>query len=563
MLMKLTRRTRPLVREDAGFTMIFAIMVLLISGLLVVGAFTAVDQDIHLTNTNTAEDKAYDAALAGLQVYLSNLNTNSNYWNECPHTPESGSEKTPVKVPGTTDETYTYETVGSSRAVGEKCVSSEPASVIESASVTANGTFRVKAVGEAPTGESATGKTNFAKRTVVATFSHPGFLNYVFFSNFEVEDPSTTGANQEHCENYYEERKTKGYLTECPAIPWVPEDEVNGPFHTNDAAAICAEGTKEPSFGSIKSDLVEFRQKTYAWTIQGTCKDKPLIKGKEVTGGVAKLTPPESSEELLKAAEDKFVGRTVIELEGNKMRVVNAAHPESEVIPFPPGGVVYVENKNTAKCPKYSPFTNNEDYENDAECGDVYVKGKYNESLTIGAADNVIIVGNLYEETTNDESREPTGAGVLGLIATEFVRVFHPVKCTINCKNERFANQVTGTCNATNEVKGEGPPANFGFSYYGTTSGWGSLKNPIIDAAILSTAHSWIVDNFFCGAELEKLNVWGAIAEDWRGRVTSTLTNTNGYVKNYNYDRRMATSQPPSFLSPTVTGGWKIGRETE
>ena len=80
----------------------------------------------------------------------------------------------------------------------------------------------------------------------------------------------------------------------------------------------------------------------------------------------------------------------------------------------------------------------------------------------------------------------------------------------------------------------------------------------------MSTKNSWIVDNFSCGASLGELIVWGAIAQDWRGRVTLGFGGNGGYPhKNYNYDERMASEQPPSFLSPTTTSGWKIQRETE
>jgi hypothetical protein len=112
----------------------------------------------------------------------------------------------------------------------------------------------------------------------------------------------------------------------------------------------------------------------------------------------------------------------------------------------------------------------------------------------------------------------------LGLIATYFVRVDHP--CT--------------------QAGGE-------------QSGY--LSNPWIYAAILSTAHSFIVDNYGCGSEarLGKLNVYGAIAQKFRGPVG--LVGQSGYHKEYIYDERLATDEPPFFLSP-LKAGWKIVRET-
>jgi hypothetical protein len=39
------------------------------------------------------------------------------------------------------------------------------------------------------------------------------------------------------------------------------------------------------------------------------------------------------------------------------------------------------------------------------------------------------------------------------------------------------------------------------------------------------------------------------------------LKNSGGYFKDYNYDERLATSQPPYFLAP-LKAGWKIIRQT-
>jgi hypothetical protein len=89
--------------------------------------------------------------------------------------------------------------------------------------------------------------------------------------------------------------------------------------------------------------------------------------------------------------------------------------------------------------------------------------------------------------------------------------------------------------------------------------GWGSLTNLEVDAAILSTHHSFIVDNFECGAGLGELKVWGSIAQFWRGPVG--LIGGAGYLKDYNYDERLATNTPPQFLSPSTTS-WKGGRVT-
>jgi hypothetical protein len=52
--------------------------------------------------------------------------------------------------------------------------------------------------------------------------------------------------------------------------------------------------------------------------------------------------------------------------------------------------------------------------------------------------------------------------------------------------------------------------------------------------------------------------VKGAIAQKYRGAVGTT--GNTGYVKNYEYDDRFRTTEPPQFTAP-VESDWVIGRE--
>lgn len=533
-------------QDESGYTLVFAIVVMFVSSLLVTAALASTSGDISLTRTYTSQQKAYFAAQAGIQVYEYHLSVEPNYWLSCPKT--SSAET----VAGTTDETYEYETMPSTKY--KTCKANEQVTIIESAA-SANGTFRIKSIGE----------SGGIKRSIVATLDHPGFLNYVFLSNYEVEDPATLPEEPTECAHYLKERESLKVTGKCPDVPFVPGDELNGPFHTNDAAAVCSgggEGGSAPSFGRTSKDSIEMNGGHYKYTFDPFCGNEPTMKGTLTEKG-ATLTPPETDVELLEQAGYKFKGRTVVELNKNKLKVWDNEHPEGEEKEFPSNGVIYVENEGS--CPiKYSPFSADEDYKNDDQCGDVYVKGEYTASLTIGSAEDIIAVGNILTE--HESSGEPTGAATLGLIAQNFVRVFHPVKCNrAPCSNERDSNEPGGKCTYENQKKGEGPPEEWGWSGFEKGSGWGSQENIKIDAAILSTSHSFIVDNFLCGSNLGTLTVWGAIAQNFRGRVccASTIKPGTGYAKDYNYDERLKTIQPPSFLTPTSTSGWTIERETE
>jgi hypothetical protein len=120
-------------------------------------------------------------------------------------------------------------------------------------------------------------------------------------------------------------------------------------------------------------------------------------------------------------------------------------------------------------------------------------------------------------------------------VANEFVRVMHGIN----------GSDSSSGCSTTNNASQ-------------------TLTNPTIDAAILALNHSFIVDNYNCGASPGTLTVHGAIAQYFRGPVGvagSNGTAQDGYVKNYNYDDRLANILPP-YLFDISNSGWHISRET-
>ena len=94
---------------------------------------------------------------------------------------------------------------------------------------------------------------------------------------------------------------------------------------------------------------------------------------------------------------------------------------------------------------------------------------------------------------------------MLGLIANNFVRIYHP--CT----------------------------------YSSNTNGAGSVENLSIDAAILAINHSFIVDNYDCGASLGTLNVNGAISQKYRGPV--------GTTRRHRLPEELQLRRPPALRS--------------
>jgi len=524
--MRVTQRLKTLIGDrrpqwaaDDGVTLIIAVLMLLVTGLLVVAAFTATNDDTQLSHADLTQKQAYYAALAGAQEYEYELEANPDYWESCPH--PSGA------VTGETAESYEVTTLAahSDTETSKTCNTANPfTSIIESTGALTN-TFRIKSVG----------KAGSSKRTLIATFQVAGFLNYIYFTQYEVADPASYSGGEAGCENYAPEREAlmkKKLLKECSEIEFGPEDSVNGPMKTDDEALVC-NGAEFGRAGHSPYDLVEI---DLGVVNQGNCTGKgasaPVYNTEsgQPTLHEPELVAPESDGSLKAYVESKneFAGLTYLELEGGSGEIKVTNGTTTQKIPWPTNGLIYVQSSGSCG---YSGYTQTATDTSatlaaEAQCGSVYVKGTSSatKSLTIGAEEDVIINGSIVPSGVTPSSSHPVappGTATVGLIATRYVRLYHP--CT-NGKN-----------------------------------GSGSLSNPWIYAAILSTSHSFLVDNYNCGNNLGELNIYGAIAQKFRGIVGEP--GGSGYEKDYIYDERLATDEPPYFLAP-LKAGWKIIRET-
>jgi hypothetical protein len=563
-------------RDESGFTMIMTVIGVTVVALIAAVAVTTVSGSSSQAARTQNGQQAYEAALAGIHEYAYHLHVNSDYWAECMTAVkagepdglnEAGSTVNRRPVPGGGGATYALEIIpatGHSKCVpytpgAPSTLAASSASMLESLG-SDRGTFRIR----------ATGFYGGTESKVMATFKPKSFLDYVYFTQLETSDPVTYGnpeliaaANRQCSKTIFEGRYTtplenaegkylneKGQVTSssssadyCDTISFVGGDNIKGPMHTNDAFVIC----ESPTLGREPGDPIEVSYpKSPGWfstseiphsgsSCSGSNKN---FKGTYEVGAPA-LIPPETNSKLSEAAESKFrfTGEIKICLEGATMKVGRGMSCTKSPLysgPLPGNGIIY--DLNGANCStEYSPFNVAYETATASTCGNIDIEGTYAKPLTIAAANNVLIMNNVLGSSEE---------AMLGLVANNFIRVYHPVElahpetCTGTWNNKVCKPNLEVT-----ECKGNAS---------------GSITNLKIEAALLAINHSFIVDNYNCGAKLGTLNVKGAIAQKYRGAVGTT--GSTGYLKNYEYDERFRTTEPPEFTAPVETD-WVIGRE--
>jgi hypothetical protein len=525
-------------KSEAGFTMISVVLGTTLMVALSLVAVAAVSGDIHLTGNDLNHRRAYEAAKAGINDYVFHLHKETDYWAHCTDVkPEKnavnqqGSTAKRREVPGHTGGKYAIELLpASGQTQYTQCNSENPSTSMLESSGLLKGTFRIRSTGFA--GDS--------KVAIIATFKPATFLDYVYFTQRETSDPVTygypnpspalDGAYSQCGKTTAEGRYLAPIPTTseyCDTISFVEGDSIKGPMHTNDAFAIC----KNPTLGRGPADPVEVSSPPRGWS---STKDVPhsgsTCIGSEqnfkgtFTANAPVITPPPTNSELKSIAGLRFSGQVRICLSGTSMSVgAGKTCTETPLYsgPIPSSGVVYVENDVCSTI--YSPFTAT--YPATSGCGNAYVHGNFSSQLTLATENDIIVDGSLVH----------SGEGVLGLVANNFVRIYHPFS-----SDEVSTETAHGKCNS-----GSNGPT--------------SVSNIQIDAAILAINHSFIVDHYDCGAPLGNLTVNGAISQKYRGAVGTS--GGTGYIKNYNYDDRLRYLEPPSFIEPKESD-WVIGRET-
>jgi hypothetical protein len=521
------RTIRARLASEDGFTLLVALGVLMVTSALLVAAFEASRGDIQLSHRSVVQKEAYYAALAGVQEFEYHLQANPDYWETCP-TIEHGVPQESGKPEHEVYESYQLKPLVASTAPKgtTACSTTNPfGTMIQSSGAEAN-TFRIESIGAAGNKNVA---SSYATRTLVATFHVVGFLNFIYFTQYEDGDPALYGGPPE-CENYYKKRVSLGINGKCTTIEFADSDTVEGPMHTDDATDVCGKayfGRKEHN----PPDVVQINGGIYS----GCGNSEATFytaSGKSTVG--SELLTPEGDTSLgtyVKEGGDEFTGSTHIVLHGETMSVTNSKN-ETKTYEWPTNGLVYVRATEAGCGYDFTDSAENTDnateVKEETNCGNVYVSGTYSKPLTIAAEEDLIINGNIYPTSVEGKlgSTEPGGTNTLGLIAGHYVRIYHPLTNT-NCENAENAK--------------------------------GSLENPWIYAAILSTNHSFAVDNYACGKNLGNLNVYGAIAQRFRGIVG--IVGGSGYIKNYKYDERLAVDEPPYFLNP-LNAGWEVARQT-
>lgn len=526
---------------------------------------------------------ALAAAYAGIDEYQSRLSDDTSYYR-FGNAASSFSVGSTVSAPLTPNPAFDVGPGGGWGTVPGTSSRAQFRYEVDNSKYATSGRIRLR----------ATGKVGQATRTVLADLKQQGFIDFLYFTDYEVQDPSVAGTSNSTCFSDPLTKTTLKYSwsgrptgSTCNEISFGPLDVTDGPVHTNDTLRACGARFKSTvTTARATSPFYLNRDSNYSTCAAAVFE---LSGYPSFSGGVIGM--PATNSQLKKETRTDlpadvprpgclYTGPTQFTFFANgtvnikspfskKTRIGNAAAtagstpaecgaiadlsaPAGATIAIPENNVLYVQNVPAvtndvnywASGTNPSGFTCITSPESAGKrgwtlgsgaaksgypvntgttstteiapsgttygcrSGDVFVKGSFNGAATLAAENYVFVVGDIDYVDENED--------ILGLVGNNAIWVWNPLNSS---GNNILADHRT------------------------------------IEAAVLSVAHTFQVQNYNDGGSQGTLTVMGAIAQKFRGVVATTSGGSiaTGYAKNYVYDERFKFKAPPKFLNPITT----------
>jgi hypothetical protein len=501
-------------RSDSGQAMIIVLaMVTVLMTLPAVLLATNVGQ-FGLTNQNLYWNGAYVAAEAGLNDYIQHLDANESFagWSRG----TSPCTANPDPFSGTSSHT-------DDPFCGWVQLSTSPPEWYEYALPSTYGSI----------GLTVSGKSGVGSAAVVRTFSYkivPGssFLDDIYWTNYEYTDYDIQNGQCKLAGGDYYYPAGTNPDNNC-RIVFQTTDVVDGPAFSNDT--FCIEGP------------AHFEGPVYSagWTrgepATGSASPCTAGNGDFIPGSPANAKAEPLPGTAADAAAAQQVGCYISGANGKPANVsltlsaYPSASPTTTAIKWTsPNGTVQDSASNTNACGTSGSTV----YANAMQSALFYVNG----DVTIAA--NSTEAGFLTIVAGDD-----SGVGIVDGSETDSSTA-GDITLQGNITYPASDIESATTCGALTQCDPYDALGLIGAYFVRLAPG---LSNVTIDAALLALSGSFYVEGWGQNGSEGTLEVFGSIAQDFRGPVG--LVGGTGYSKDYVYDSALETLWPPYYLSST------------
>lgn len=561
-------------KGEDGIAMVLVISISLILIMMITLALSSALSGVTKSRSDENWNGAIAAAYAGIEDYRSKIADDNRYYLFGNPLSSYSTANVPTSVLPTgtaANPAFGLGATGTWAKVKDS-VGAYYRYEVDTTSYNSTGVLRVR----------STGKVGDETRSVVANLKPKGFIDFLYYTTYEIQDPAVTGEDPATCVKYAWAGRGNG--NGCGELAFIAADVINGPLHSNDTIRACGTtfaGAVTTGYKPTGTNPTYLRMDSNANGCGGGVTET-FSKGKPVWTGTLDLPPTNAKM------------RNEVRTDLPDVQYPGCLYTGPTSIVFNSSGTVTIRSPWTKKTRVAGdPVTSGTD---PAECG---VPGPTGLGSASGQTftlppKNLVFVQNVTVIPTTATSTDPNvwkanvfPSGVTAATCAASNNIGYPATGETNivastaygCYNGDLF--VKGDVNAeatlvaenyvyiTGDIKyvATNPTAILGLVAQNSVLVWNPMKNcPTncqsiiggtnrrIDAAILSVKHTFGVQNYKVGGPRGTLTVNGAIAQLFRGAVTQSSGGVvNGYLKNYVYEWRLQSVAPPKFLSPVST----------
>jgi Tfp pilus assembly protein PilX len=220
-------RVGAFIRDERGIALLVVIGIAMVMLILVGTGLTVAANGLRKTDREQDWNGALDAAFAGVEEYQSRLASDTSYYvygdKTAPFSVATNSTKLTLPTGAATNPAFGVGTAGTWALVPNSSPAASFRYEVDNSKYTTTGSVRIR----------STGRVGEVTRSIVADLKQSGFIDFLYFTDYEVQDPQLTG--QTTCEVHIWENRPGS----CTSIQFASGDVLQGPVHSNDTLTIC------------------------------------------------------------------------------------------------------------------------------------------------------------------------------------------------------------------------------------------------------------------------------------------------------------------------------------
>lgn len=567
-------------RNDDGVAMVVVLGVMLVVSILAVSAVAYTVGTTKRARADQEWNAALAAAYAGIEEYQSRLANDPGYFAVGNPAAKFSSTST-VHLPETTggEVNPAFSLTGWADVPGSGGASQFRYEIDNSGYYT-DGAIKIR----------ATGRAGGETRSIVADLRQKGFIDFLYFTDFEMQDPQFVAAGTNCLDATGKPKYAHGTnarpTTGCNEIAFGSADTLNGPVHSNDIIRACQTKFNGPVTSSWVTTGNRYRQVN---SNNSSCSAATFVAPATGPAYQATLGMPPTNSSLKKETRSD----------------IPAEVPRPGCLYTGPTSITFNADGTMTIISPWTQYTsgNSPTKVNNPGCGTPgptglgkVASGKYVGETIAVPASNVLYVQNVPSLATDPNYASPSTnalkpvlpapplTGAIACANATSNNIGYPMSGENTPKFSTASNPAYGCRNGDVFVKGtlHGKATIAAENYVYATGDitykdeeqdilglvgnnavwiWNPMnssnqplltaKNRTVSAAVLSVAHTIAVQNYGVGGgDRGVLTIKGAMAQKFRGVV---ISGGHGYGKNYVYDQRFKYTAPPKFLSPVTT----------